>query len=41
MIMYTLRELENAVKEKPRQTWGKWRYDPKTFYLSQHLPLSL
>ncbi len=36
MIMYTLRELENAVKEKPRQTWGKWRYDPKTFYLTHN-----
>tara|TARA_R110001632_G_scaffold158041_1_gene276190 strand:+ start:193 stop:549 length:357 start_codon:yes stop_codon:yes gene_type:complete len=34
MIRVTLKELENAVNKKPRQKWGKWRYDPNTFYLT-------
>ncbi len=36
MIMFTFKELENAAKKKPKQTWGKWRYDPKTFYLTHN-----
>jgi len=32
----TLKELENMVKEKPKMNWGKWSYDPKTFYLTHN-----
>lgn len=34
MIGITLRELENAIKEKPKMVWGQWRYDPNTYNLS-------
>ena len=34
MIGVTLRELENAIKEKPRMKWGGWRLYPDRYILS-------